>query len=86
MTQEELIDQILERNKRVELDKAWERSFTRRFTLAVITYITAVILLWSLGSAEYFLQACIPAIAYIFSTLSLPWLRKMWMRHLLSER
>ena len=37
------INKIRERNKKVEADKAWETSWTRRFLILVLTYIVAVI-------------------------------------------
>ena len=33
------IEKIKERNKRMEADKAWETSFTRRALISVATYI-----------------------------------------------
>ena len=34
---------IKERNKRVELDKAWETSWTRKLCICILTYIVVVI-------------------------------------------
>jgi hypothetical protein len=42
------IQKIKERNARVEADKAWETSKTRRLAIAVFTYIVAVFLLSTL--------------------------------------
>ncbi len=70
---------ILERNKRVEMDKAWEISLTRRAFIALLTYATTAILLWLNGLSNPLLQALIPAVAYLVSTLSLPWLKKRWI-------
>jgi hypothetical protein len=39
------IETIMERNKRVERDKAWETSFARRGIIATLTYIVIVIFL-----------------------------------------
>ena len=33
------IAELEERNKRVELDKAWETSWTRKIIIAVLTYL-----------------------------------------------
>ncbi len=77
---EKIVEGIVERNRRVEAEKAWEVSVFRRMTIAVITYIIACILLWSLGSTQFFLQALVPAIGYVLSTLSLPWIKRWWMR------
>ena len=35
---EERIEKIEERNKRVELDKAWETSWVRRIGIMILTY------------------------------------------------
>ena len=40
---EKEIEQIKERNKRVELDKAWETSWARRICIMVLTYIVVVV-------------------------------------------
>ena len=37
------IEKIKERNKKVELDKAWETSWTRKICICTLTYIVVVI-------------------------------------------
>lgn len=76
----EQIAQIIERNKRVEMDKAWETSVTRRAIIAGITYLTACIFLWQVGIESYYLSALVPTGGYILSTLSIPWAKKWWVR------
>ena len=78
MHEQDQIRFILERNARVELDKAWEVSLTRRLSIAALTYISAGALLWSIGIPLPFLSALIPSGAYLLSMLSLPWVRKLW--------
>lgn len=74
------IQMILERNKRVEIDKAWEVSLTRRGFIALLTYAITALLFWINDLPIPFLQALIPAAAYVISTLSLPWLKKRWQQ------
>ncbi|OGJ59314.1 hypothetical protein A2881_00045 [Candidatus Peribacteria bacterium RIFCSPHIGHO2_01_FULL_55_13] len=74
------IQMILERNKRVELDKAWETSITRRGFIALLTYGITALLFWINDLPIPLLQALIPASAYLLSTLSLPWLKKRWIQ------
>ena len=74
------IEAILERNKRVEADKAWEGSWTRRLFIAIVTYLTAVGILWSTGNTNAWLAALFPPAGFILSTLTLPPLRRWWMR------
>ena len=37
------IENIKERNKRVELDKKWETSWTRKICICILTYIVVII-------------------------------------------
>lgn len=77
---DENIRGILERNKRVEADKAWEVSMTRRFSIALMTYVTAALFLWLTNQPQFLLLSLLPAVAYIFSTLSLPRIKRWWLR------
>jgi len=70
---------ILARNRRVESDKAWERSLTRRGFIALLTYAGAYLFIRINAFPSPELQALIPAGAYILSTLTLPPLKKWWM-------
>ena len=40
---EKRLNAIEQRNKRVELDKSWETSFSRKIIIAVLTYMTIVL-------------------------------------------
>ena len=74
------IEEILKRNSRVELDKAWETSKTRRVVIASVTYIIAALFMYRIGVGDYFLNACIPTGGYLLSTLSLPWIKEWWLK------
>ena len=43
MNIEDRINKIEERNKRVELDKKWETSWTRKISIMILTYIVVII-------------------------------------------
>ena len=79
---EELKNEILaikKRNKRVELDKKWETSWTRRICICVLTYI--VVVCYSLliaNNTNIFLSSLVPVIGFTLSTLSLSGVRKIW--------
>ncbi|OGH11107.1 MAG: hypothetical protein A2857_03045 [Candidatus Levybacteria bacterium RIFCSPHIGHO2_01_FULL_36_15] len=75
------IESIKERNKRVEKDKAWETSWTRRIAIAVSTYILILIFLYSIGADKPFLSAIIPAVAYMISSASLNSLKTWWLKN-----
>ena len=42
MSLEERVNKIEERNKKVELNKSWETSWTRRICIMILTYIVVV--------------------------------------------
>ncbi len=77
---ESAIQSILDRNRKVETEKAWEVSRARRAVIALTTYIIACVLLWWMGSREFLLQALVPTAGYLLSTLSLPWVKQWWMK------
>lgn len=73
------IERIKERNKRVEADKAWETSVTRRSLIALMTYVVVVVFLWSIDAPSPWFNAIVPAVGFIISTLSLPFFKRVWM-------
>lgn len=76
---EEKIKNIEERNKRVELDKAWETSWTRRLCIMVLTYLIVIIYSYLIRNFDYiFLSSLVPVIGFMLSTLSLKLVRKFW--------
>ena len=79
MDLEKKIKKIQERNKRVELDKEWETSWTRRICIMILTYI--VVIIYSYVIKEFdniFLSSLVPVIGLTLSTLSLKLVRKIW--------
>jgi len=79
-TLEKEIKKIKERNRRVEADKTWETSWTRRIFIGVSTYLLISIFLIIIKAEKPFLSAIIPALAYLISTLSLGLLRSWWLK------
>lgn len=78
---EEEINNIKERNKRVELDKKWETSLTRKIFIMVLTYIVVTIYSYLVRNYDnIFLSSLVPVIGFTLSTLSLKVVRKIWER------
>ena len=73
------IQKLKERNVRVELDKDWEKSLTRRVFIALITYCVAALWLYIINEHSIWLKAVIPTAGYVLSTISIPQLKKIWM-------
>ena len=74
------IQEIKERNKRVENDKAWETSWTRRIIIAILTYIVMVIFFYFASLPKPFLNSIVPALAFFLSTLTLPLFKQIWLK------
>ena len=70
---------IERRNKRVELDKEWETSFARKVIIAVLTYIVLVLFFIFAGLEKPFVNSIVPTAAFVLSTLSLPYFKRMWL-------
>jgi len=85
MTTEQLekeINLIKERNRRVEIDKTWERSYLRRFLLIVFTYLAIGIYLQAINVPRPWLNAIVPAVAFLLSTLTMPFFKEFWKKHI----
>ncbi len=73
------IEQIKERNKKVELDKSWETSCTRKICICILTYIVVIIYSYIVRNYDnIFLSSLVPVIGFTLSTLSLRFVRKIW--------
>ena len=76
---EQEIKNIKERNKRVELDKKWETSWTRKICICILTYIVVIIYSYIVRNYDnIFLSSLVPVIGFTLSTLSLKFVRKVW--------
>ena len=80
------VESIILRNAKVESDKAWETSWTRRLSIAAITYMFLVFYLPLLGLEKSWLHATVPVCGYLFSTMTLPVIKKQWLKNWYSAR
>jgi hypothetical protein len=78
-TLEERIQSIEKRNRKVELDKQWEGSTTRRILIILFTYISIGSYMWAIGVDKPLLNAVIPSLGFTLSTLTLPFFKRMWL-------
>ncbi len=80
MDLEKRVSEIEARNKRVELDKRWETSFTRRISICILTYIVVLLFSYFVNkSNNIFLSSLVPVIGFTLSTLSVSLIRKIWL-------
>ena len=73
------IKNIKARNSRVELDKKWETSWTRKLCICVLTYIVVIIYSFAIQAiSNVFLSSLVPVIGFTLSTFSLGFIREIW--------
>lgn len=76
---EKRITTIENRNRKVETDKAWETSFTRRGLLILFTYLSVGFYMQAIGIGSPWLNAIIPSLGFLLSTLTLPFFKNLWL-------
>ena len=76
------IEKIKERNKKVELDKAWETSNMRKVCICILTYIVVVIYSVLINNkSNIWLSSLVPVIGFILSGMSLKFIRRKWEKN-----
>ena len=78
---EKRVTEIEKRNIRVETDKAWETSWSRRGLLMLFTYLSVGFYMQAIGISSPWLNAIIPSIGFLLSTLTLPFFKKLWTQY-----
>ena len=74
------VQEIQERNKRVESDKAWETSWLRRIIVAILTYAVIVVFFISANLPNPYANALVPTLAFILSTSTLALFKNAWLK------
>lgn len=77
---EKEVEKFKERNRKVEADKAWETSLTRRGLLIIFTYLSIALYLKFIVGIEPWLNAIVPAIGFLLSTLTLSYFKNWWLK------
>jgi uncharacterized membrane-anchored protein len=71
---------IEDRNKRVEADKAWETSVARKLVVFVLTYIVIVLFMYFSNIPQSWVNAVVPAVAFVLSTWTVPVVKRWWVK------
>lgn len=79
---EKEINIIKARNRKVETDKAWETSKTRRGLLVLFTYLAIGFYFQAIKIDLPWQNAIVPAIAFLLSTFTLPFFKNLWSKYL----
>lgn len=70
------------RNSKVEADKAWETSWTRRVSIMVLTYLVVVAYLYFVVHIDPWINAIVPVIGFFLSTLTIEFIKTRWVSRL----
>jgi hypothetical protein len=79
---EKEIEEIQKRNKDVEMDKAWEISLFRKILIAMLTYSIIVLFFFFAQLPNPFINAIVPTLGFILSTLSLSFFKEVWIKYI----
>ncbi len=74
------IKSIKVRNARVEADKAWETSWTRRIMVAVLTYVVVLLFFLVANLPNPFVNSLVPTLGFLISTLTIDLAKKEWIK------
>lgn len=80
------LEQIEDRNKKVEADKAWETSYSRRLLLIVFTYLAIGLYLNAINVSRPWLNAIVPSFGFLLSTLTLPFFKQLWIKTFIKNK
>lgn len=79
---EKRIEAIEFRNKKVESDKAWDTSWTRKILVALFTYLSIALYFQYILEIDPWLNAIVPTVGFLLSTLSLSFFKNLWRKYI----
>lgn len=79
---EKRIQAIEKRNSSVEMDKIWERSYTRKILIMLFTYTSIAAYLQYIVGINPWINALIPSVGFLLSTLTLPFCKRLWSKYI----
>ncbi len=78
---EKRLEAIEKRNSRVEADKAWEGSLTRKLLIIILTYLVIASYLYFVVVIDPWINAIVPALGFFLSTLAFPYVKNLWKKY-----
>jgi hypothetical protein len=76
------IEKLKERNRKVETNKAWETSMTRKLLLMFLTYFVIILTLLAINNPDPYRNAIVPSFGFFLSTLTLPFVKNLWKKYI----
>ena len=75
------IEKIEARNLKVEKEKQWETSLTRKISIAIITYLILASYFGFILNVNPWINAIVPTTGFLLSTLSFSLIKKIWLNN-----
>lgn len=77
---QEQINELKERNLRVDAGKAWETSWSRKFLIAALTYLSISLFFLFASLPNPFINSIVPTLGFLLSTISLGFFKNLWLK------
>ena len=75
------IEKIEERNRKVETDKSWETSWTRKVLIALFTYLAIALYFLFVVKIDPWINAIVPTVGFLLSTLTMSFFKNLWSKY-----
>lgn len=82
---EERVAKLESRNIRVENEKSWETSWTRRLAIAILTYLIVAAYMYFVVQINPWINAFVPVVGFLLSTLTINYLKSLWIKKVKDE-
>lgn len=76
------IQKIKERNNRVEADKAWEVSWSRKVVIVGVTYVAIALFLLVTNFDKPWEGAIIPTLGFLLANITIPFFKNLWVKYI----
>lgn len=80
------IQKIKERNKRVEIDKAWEISWSRKIVIAGLTYTAVGLFLSFTNMQNPWENAIIATVGFFLANMTIPFFKDLWIKYIFKQK
>ncbi len=81
MDLEQEITALKKRNQKVEIEKSWETSLTRKILISILTYFVISLFFYIAKLPEPFISALVPTLGFLLSTLSFSLVKNLWKKY-----
>lgn len=79
---ENKINKIKERNQKVEADKAWEVSWSRKVAIAGVTYVAIALFLLVANFEKPWESAIVPTVGFLLANMTIPFFKNLWLKYI----